>query len=127
MTSYVWVQHKDIVTELPHKLMTPRIGHACVDFGGQIYVMGGFQFNFETGARHMLNSVEVYNPATPDLGWLVGPHLPKELNGAHAVVHEDNLYVVGGRTDMRMDFPPLIDMFNTAVFKLAKDDDLRKI
>ena len=128
MTSYVWVHHKDIVTELPHNLTTPRTDHACVEFGGLIYVMGGVQYNVETRTHHMLNSVEVYNPATPDLGWLVGPPLPKELLGAHAVVHEDNLYVVGGRTDM-IDIYSLylIDKFNTAVFKLAMDDDEWKI
>merc|ERR1711955_91232 len=101
------------MTELPHNLTYPRAGHACVEWDGQIYVIGGFQHNVDEDTLHIFPTVEVYNPSTPDLGWFPGPELPYGLVGAIAVVHKDNLYLVGGQSPDN----------NTAVFKLNKDDD----
>ena len=117
----VLVLNKDSVTELPHNLTYPRGGHACVEWGGLIYVIGGIQYNFDEDTQHIIvPTVEVYNPSTPDLGWFAGPELPHGLLGATAVVHKDNLYLVGGQRDVvRREQSP----DNTAVFKLDKDDD----
>ena len=83
-----------------------------MEWDGQIYVIGGFQHNVDEDTLHIFPTVEVYNPSTPDLGWFPGPELPYGLVGAIAVVHKDNLYLVGGQSPD----------YNTAVFKLDDDE-----
>jgi len=124
-SNYVLVLNKDSVTELPHNLTYPRAFHACVEWGGQIYVIGGLQLDDDGNTQHIVPTVEVYNPSTPDLGWFTGPELPHGLLGANAVVHEDTLYLVGGQTSViRLEQSP---DYNTAVFKLDKDGEEWKI
>jgi N-acetylneuraminic acid mutarotase len=68
---------------------------AVVAANGHLYVIGG-----ATGAfSNFKSEVWVYTPAGDDLNegeWNEGPSLPDALSGATAVVHEGDIWVIGG-------------------------------
>jgi len=92
------------------QLITPRYDHMCAVYGGRIYVIGGVNNKLDNTAK-----VEIYDPSNPSLGWSAGPTLPTPLGDGHAIVHDNVLYVLGGRTDAFK--------ANTEVFKLNKDEE----
>ena len=85
-------------------LTQARQYHACVEFAGKLYTIGG-----KTGTLQNLDSVEVFDPATKT--WAEGPKLPAKVAWAQAINFENTLYLLGGDTD---DGSP-----NTKIFKLA--------
>jgi len=105
----VYVLNQNNWSLLDHQLITPRYDQMCAVYGGRIYVIGGVDSSLDNTAK-----VEIYDPSKPNLGWSVGPMLPTPLGDGHAVIHDNVLYVLGGR----------VDAFkaNTEVFKLTKDE-----
>ena len=73
-------------------LQRARAGHAAVLLDGLIYVVGGERVNSEDFS--VLDSVEVFNPATQT--WSYGTPLPVALHGLGAESIDGILFVVGG-------------------------------
>ena len=70
---------------------TARYFHACTEFAGKIYSVGGTKAD-----GTLLSSVEVYDPAARF--WSPGPQLPVGIKGGQAVTFEDSLYLLSGET-----------------------------
>ena len=67
---------------------------STVDKWGRIWVVGG-----DDGTSTSLSSVEIYDPARPELGWTPGPKLnvARELAGV-VTDHIGRIYAIGGAT-----------------------------
>lgn len=75
---------------------TARYGAAAGIIRDKLYVVGGFQFNFNTNTGNKtLNNLEIYSPSSDK--WTAGKPMPTERSGAAAGVIDGKLYVVGGR------------------------------
>ncbi len=70
-----------------------RVGAgATVDKWGRIWVVGG-----NTTGGIMLDSVEIYDPARPELGWVFGPSLNQARTLAGVVTDcQGRIYAIGG-------------------------------
>ena len=69
-------------------MSTPRYNHACIDYSGNIYAIGGHD------GSSISNKVEIYNPQSNS--WQIGPTLPTELQLAQVFEFQDVLYLLGG-------------------------------
>lgn len=74
-------------------LMTPRVFACAVVMNDSIYVMGGVD-----SLGHVLNSVEVYDPATNT--WRYGSPMLMASKGAAATVFDDHIFIFGGGNGM---------------------------
>ena len=68
-----------------------RFQHACVNFGGKIYVAGGFD------GHNRFNSVEIFDPSTGV--WTDGPQLPRHWSAGQMVALKSKIVIIGGYTD----------------------------
>jgi len=81
-------------TLLEHRLKDKKIKHACVEWGGLIYIIGGDGDNYCKNCQ----SVEVFNPEDPGSEDEMDiPQLPYQMWNMQALVHQDVLYAFGGR------------------------------
>ena len=87
-------------------LKTPRSSHMCSVLNGIIYVMGGSDYH------NYLNSVELLHPGSDE--WVPGPTLPGAVYRGQSVIHDNTLYVLGGRS--------YSDVDNTAIYRLDGDN-----
>jgi Kelch motif len=81
-------------TVLQATLGTARVAHGAVTApDGQIWVIGGQG----SGGTH-LDSVEIYDPCNPALGWISGPSItgPNSNNDPATLGADGNIYVAGG-------------------------------
>jgi len=93
-------------------LKTHRYGHMCSVLGGTIYVMGGYDGDNDGYDDHnYLNSVELLHPGSDE--WVPGPTLPGAVYRGQSVIHDNTLYVLGGRS--------YSDVDNTAIYRLDGD------
>ena len=72
-------------------MITPRYNHACIDYSGNIYAIGGHD------GSSISKKVEIYNPQSNS--WQIGPTLPTELQLAQVFEFQDVLYLLGGFGD----------------------------
>ena len=70
----------------------PRSEHAVAEFGGKIWVLGGYP-----PGRLPSNLVQVYDPATSR--WSLGPSLPQPIHHTHVAAVGGKIYVIGGEID----------------------------
>jgi len=81
-------------TLLEHRLKDKKISHACVEWGGLIYIIGGDGDDYCKNCQ----SVEVFNPEDPGSEDEMDiPQLPYQMWNMQALVHQDVLYAFGGR------------------------------
>ena len=76
------------------KMKQPREFHACVEFLGNIYSIGG---TAETGP---IATVEIYDTNTNT--WKDGPELPIPLVYAQAFNYQNTLYILGGSNNKQV-------------------------
>src|ERR671912_267853 len=70
----------------------PRSEHAVAEFGGRIWVLGGYP-----PGRLPSNLVQIYDPATSR--WSLGPRLPQPIHHTHVAAVGGKIYVIGGEID----------------------------
>jgi hypothetical protein len=70
----------------------PRSEHAVAEFGGKIWVLGGYP-----PGRLPSDLVQIYDPATSR--WSLGPKLPQPIHHTHAASVGGKLYVIGGEIE----------------------------
>ena len=70
----------------------PRSEHAVAEFGGRIWVLGGYP-----PGRLPSDLVQVYDPATSR--WSLGPKLPQPIHHTHVAAVGDRIYVLGGEIE----------------------------
>jgi N-acetylneuraminic acid mutarotase len=70
----------------------PRSEHAVVEFGGKVWVLGGYP-----PGRLPSSLVQIYDPATGR--WTLGPRLPEPLHHMMVAAVDGKLYVIGGERD----------------------------
>jgi hypothetical protein len=70
----------------------PRSEHAVAEFGGRIWVLGGYP-----PGRLPSNLVQVYDPATSR--WTLGPTLPQPIHHTHVAGVDGRLYMIGGEVE----------------------------
>ena len=70
----------------------PRSEHTVVEFGGKIWVLGGYP-----PGRLPSNLVQIYDPAMSR--WSLGPALPQPIHHTHGAVVDGKLYVIGGEVE----------------------------
>src|SRR4028119_1015751 len=70
----------------------PRSEHAVAEFGGKIWVLGGYP-----PGRLPSNLVQVYDPATSR--WSLGPQLPQPIHHMMVAAVGGKLYMIGGETE----------------------------
>ena len=104
VTGKTWVLEDNIWVEA-WSMSTARNFHACTEFSGKLYSIGG-----ETADGTVLASVEVYDPTTRL--WSGGPQLPVGVTKAQAITFEGSIYVLAGRRK---------GSSNLAVFRLSED------
>ena len=83
-------------TVLPVTLHTGRVAHGAVTTpDGRIWAIGG-EGGGPSGTH--LDSVEIYDPCNPALGWIPGPPItgPNSNNDSATLGADGNIYVAGG-------------------------------
>lgn len=70
----------------------PRSEHAVAEFGGKIWVLGGYP-----PGRLPSDLVQVYDPATSR--WSLGPRLPQPIHHTHVAAVGGKLYMIGGEIE----------------------------
>ena len=70
----------------------PRSEHAVAEFGGKIWVLGGYP-----PGRLPSNLVQIYDPAAGK--WSLGPALPEPIHHTHVASVGGKLYVLGGEVE----------------------------
>ena len=70
----------------------------CAVYGGRIFVIGGMGAISESWVKdsepqHVLNTCEVYDPASNTWSW--GPTLPKPVCAAGVVKYYGSIYIMG--------------------------------
>ncbi len=70
----------------------PRSEHAVAEFGGKIWVLGGYP-----PGRLPSNLVQIYDPATGR--WTLGPPLPEAIHHTHVAAVGGRIYVLGGEVE----------------------------
>jgi len=70
----------------------PRSEHSIAEFGGRIWVLGGYP-----PGRLPSNLVQVYDPATSR--WTLGPSLPEPIHHTHVASVGGRIYVLGGEVE----------------------------
>jgi hypothetical protein len=70
----------------------PRSEHAVAEFGGKIWVLGGYP-----PGRLPSNLVQIYDPATSR--WSLGPSLPTPIHHTHVASVGGRIYVLGGEIE----------------------------
>src|SRR3990170_1258363 len=70
----------------------PRSEHTVVEFGGKIWVLGGYP-----PGRLPSNLVQIYDPATSR--WTLGPSLPTPIHHTHVAAVGGKLYLLGGEIE----------------------------
>ena len=78
----------DSWTFLP-KMKTPRFSHLCVEYRGELLVIGG---RTDSRSDEGTTSVEILNMET--LQWRIGPELPSRASTGHAIVYKGALYIL---------------------------------
>jgi len=84
-------------------MLTARVSFATAVFDNKIYTFGG-QVLDEDGNRIVINTTEVYDPATDT--WTAKAALPKPAEDFGAAVVEGKIYVIGTDTDV---YDPVTD------------------
>jgi N-acetylneuraminic acid mutarotase len=72
-----------------HAMPLPRSEHAISEFGGKIWVLGGYP-----PGRLPSNLVQVYDPAAGK--WSLGPALPQPIHHTHVAAVGGKIYMLGG-------------------------------
>jgi N-acetylneuraminic acid mutarotase len=70
----------------------PRSEHAIAEFGGKIWVLGGYP-----PGRLPSDLVQVYDPAVGK--WSLGPKLPEPIHHTHVASVGGRIYVLGGEVE----------------------------
>ncbi|MDQ3144257.1 MAG: PDZ domain-containing protein [Pseudomonadota bacterium] len=70
----------------------PRSEHAIAEFGGRIWVLGGYP-----PGRLPSDLVQIYDPATSR--WSLGPKLPQPIHHTHVAAAAGKLYLLGGEIE----------------------------
>jgi len=70
----------------------PRSEHAVAEFGGRIWVLGGYP-----PGRLPSNLVQIYDPATGR--WTLGPTLPQPIHHTHVASVGGRIYLLGGEVE----------------------------
>lgn len=70
----------------------PRSEHAVAEFGGKVWVLGGYP-----PGRLPSNLVQVYDPVVNR--WSLGPTLPVPIHHTHVAAVGGKLYMIGGEVD----------------------------
>ncbi|HZG47727.1 MAG TPA: kelch repeat-containing protein [Allosphingosinicella sp.] len=70
----------------------PRSEHAVAEFGGKIWVLGGYP-----PGRLPSDLVQIYDPATSR--WSLGPKLPQPIHHTHVAAVGGNIYLLGGEIE----------------------------
>ena len=85
---YMLEDGADSWTVLP-KMKTPRFGHMCTEYRGELLVIGG---RTDSRSDEGTTSVEILNMET--LQWRKGPELPIRAYTGHAIVYKGVLYIL---------------------------------
>jgi hypothetical protein len=70
----------------------PRSEHAVAEFGGRIWVLGGYP-----PGRLPSDLVQIYDPATSR--WSLGPRLPQPIHHTHVASVGGRIYMLGGEIE----------------------------
>lgn len=107
------------VSELP----TWRRGMAAAAVNGKIYLTGGFDHHKNLGGgAPALSTVDVYDTRTNT--WRKAASMPTARISAKAAVFSTDIYVFGGREEMRGEYTKIVEMYDTRTDTWVKKRDM---
>ena len=107
------------ISELP----TWRRGMAAAAVKGKIYLIGGFDHHKNLGGgAPALSTVDVYDPKTNT--WRKAASLPTARISARTAVFSTDIYVFGGRKEMRGEYTKTVEMYDTRTDAWVKKRDM---
>jgi hypothetical protein len=76
----------------------PRRYNGIAQLAGRIWIVGDEgELGERHGARHVLDAVEIYDPANAT--WIVGPSLNQKRTDPFVMAHNDRIYAIGGASE----------------------------
>ena len=107
------------LSELP----TWRRGMTAAAVKGKIYLIGGFDHHKNLGGgAPALSTVDVYDTRTNT--WQKAASMPTARISAEAVVFSSDIYVFGGRKEMRGEYTKIVEMYDTRTDTWVKKRDM---
>ena len=100
-----------------------RRGMAAAAVNGKIYLMGGFDHHENLGGgAPALSTVDIYDTRTNS--WQKAASIPTARISAEAVAFSSDIYVFGGRKEMRGEYTKIVEMYDTRTDIWVKKRDM---
>ena len=107
------------ISELP----TWRRGMTAAAVKDKIYLIGGFDHHKNLGGgAPALSTVDIYDTRTNT--WQKAASIPTARISAEAVVFSTDIYVFGGRKEMRGEYTKVVEMYDTRTDTWVKKRDM---